>query len=351
MKDIPAATDSNNTSSSATVDFPFSSKAEGIALCSAFALEAVLIVVGNFLTVVLFAFDKKLRKKSMFLVINMAFADVMLGAGALPLYVYLSIGHPYKLWTSTYEARVSLVFFRQVVEAIFGHASLISAVLMSCERCYAIHWPLKHRTLSMRAYRVVIFMVWTLTILVSAVYLLLSYLISSKDAYSVWILFPLTFLLIICFCNISICKKFQNSNLASQRQNRASQTQRLTKTLLFVSITAVLSWIPFVIVHYLTFVHEVFIPRSDLFFSITRILLYSNSFVNPFVYALRIPEFIQALGCYRLRRRAKINKRDNERGENMDAVLAPVSMQLRTLATDSSHLQLEFEQEVMDTKF
>ena len=138
--------------------------------------------------------------------------------------------------------------------------------------------------------------------------------------------------------------------MASQLQNRASQNQRLTKTLLFVSITAVLSWIPIVIVHYLTFVHEVFIPRSYLTSRITRILLYSNSFVNPFVYALRIPEFRQTLGWYCLRRRVKINKRDNERGENLDSVLTPVSMQLRTLATDPSHLKLEFGQEVMDTK-
>ena len=201
MKNISTTTDSNNTSSSATVGFRFPSKAEGIALCSAFALGAVLIVVGNFLTVVLFAFNKKLRKIRMFLVINMAFADLMLGAVALPLHVYLNVGPPCQLWT--YEAHVSWEIFRQIFEAIFGHASLFSAIFISCERCYAIYWPVKHRTLSMRAYRVVIFMVWTLTILVSAVYLLLSNLISSKYAYSVWILFPFTCLFIICFCNIT----------------------------------------------------------------------------------------------------------------------------------------------------
>ena len=348
MKNISATKASNNTSSSATVGFPFPSKSEGIALFSAFALEAVLIIVGNFLTVVLFSFNKKLRKKSMFLVINMAFADVMLGAVSLPLYLYLYVGPPYQLWTS--EAHVSLDIFRQIVEAIFSQASLLSAVFMSCERCYAICWPLKHRTLSMRAYRIVVFMVWTLAILVFAVYFLLSYLISNKYAYSVWIFFSLTCLVIICFCNISVCRKFQNSNMASQQQNRASQNQRLTKTLLFVSVIAVLSWLPFVIVNYLIFIQEIFFLQMFLFLDLTRILLYYNSFVNPFVYALRIPEFRQALGWYRLRRRTKINRRDNERGENIDAVLTPVSMQIRTLATDPSHLQLEFEQKVKDTK-
>ena len=68
--------------------------------------------------------------------------------------------------------------------------------------------------------------------------------------------------------------------MASQRQNRASQNQRLTKTLLFVSIIAVLSWLPFVIVHYLIFIQKVFLPRLGLFFDFTRIILYSNSFVD-----------------------------------------------------------------------
>ena len=349
MKHISATKASNNTSSSATVPgFTFPSKTEGIALCSAFAFEAVLIVVGNFLTVVLFTFNKKLRKKILFLVINMAFADVMLGTVALPLYIYLSSAVWYRLWVN--EAHVSFLFiFRQIFEAIFSHTSLVSAVFMSCERCYAIYWPLKHRLLSIRAYRVVIFMVWALTILVSAVYCVLLYFISTKRAVTFWTSFPLTYLFIICACNISICRKFQKSNMASQRENRASQNQRLTKTLLFVSISAVFSWLPFVIVHYLIFIQKVFFPRWVLCFGLTRILLYSNSFVNPFVYALRIPEFRQALGWYRLRRQTEINGRDNERVKNRAAVFTPVR-QLRTLSTDLSHLQLEFEKEGLDTK-
>ena len=42
-------------------------------LCSAFVIEAVLIVLGNLLTIVLFTLKKRLRKKSLFLVVNMAF--------------------------------------------------------------------------------------------------------------------------------------------------------------------------------------------------------------------------------------------------------------------------------------
>ena len=75
MKNISAT----NASNSANKDY-YHTLAEGIILCSAFVVEAVLIAVGNLLTVVLFAFNRKLRRKSLFLVINMAFSDAMLGA-------------------------------------------------------------------------------------------------------------------------------------------------------------------------------------------------------------------------------------------------------------------------------
>ena len=53
------------------------SKAEGIALCTTFILTVIFIVVGNLLTIVLFAFNRRLYKRSLLLVINMAFADIL----------------------------------------------------------------------------------------------------------------------------------------------------------------------------------------------------------------------------------------------------------------------------------
>ena len=64
------------------------SKAEGIALCTGFILSFVFIVVGNLLTIVLFAVNRRLRKRSLFLVINTALAGLMLGTVSLPIYIY-----------------------------------------------------------------------------------------------------------------------------------------------------------------------------------------------------------------------------------------------------------------------
>ena len=216
--------------------------------------ESGLIVGGNMLAIILFAKKKKLRKKSLFLVMNMATADVMLGAVALPLYVYLIVGPYYnQLWTA--KANTSMLYFYHFLDVTFSQSSLISAGFISCERFYAVYWPLKHKTLSTRAYGIVIFMVWFLAIVVSTVFLLSFNLESLKTAALSRMSFPLSFLFIICTCNISIWRKVRKRNIALQQQNRAApQNQRLTNALLFVSAISVLSWLPLVIVNYLVFV-------------------------------------------------------------------------------------------------
>ena len=220
----------------------------------------------------------------------------MLGALTLPLYVYLWVGPVYQLWAKNESA---LYTFFSILDTILSQASLISAVFISIERFYAMYWPLKHRTLSMRAYRIVIIMVWTLAILVSMIFNLKLFISSEHNIYASdvpWALIALTFIIIVCGCNIGIWRKFQHGSIASRQQNRASQNQRLTKTLLFISVLAVLSWLPLIIANYIIFVFKVSIPRIFLFYYTINIINYSNSFVNPLVYALKIPEFKKALG-------------------------------------------------------
>ena len=291
MENISAAAKSLNTSSSAML--PFSSRTEGIALCSAFVIEAVLIVFGNVLTIVLFALKKRLPKKSLFLVVNMAFADVILGAVSLPFFVFLVVGLPYQLRSISYDLQFVLDSFYVAFDVIFSQASVMSAVFISCERFYAVNWPLKHRTLSSKAYAFIITIIWTLAIIAGAVYFLIEKLFSPKAALSVWAVVLYITVFTLCVCNIGIWRKFQKTNVAFSQQNRTVQNQRLTKTLLFVSAAAVLSWIPFVTLYHLIMVHEVSISMKVFYFAI--FLNYSNYFINPVVYALLIPEFRQSL--------------------------------------------------------
>ena len=274
----------------------------------------------------------------------------MLGALTLPLYVYVWVGPDYQLWAKNVHKALYASFI--ILDTIFSQASFVSAVFISIERFHAIFWPLRHQTLSMRAYCIVIFMVWSQAIFLSMVFNL-SYLISSKHVIyaseASFALTVLTYLIIICGCNFGIWRKFQHESIVSRRhQNRASQNRRFTKTLLFIFVLAVLSWLPLIIANYMIFVCKVLIPRTVLFYYTINIINYFSSFVNPLVYALRIPEFRQALGLCCFRRQAVINKEGNEGRDNRAAALTVT--QLRTLPTDPSHLQLAFKQKIMDTK-
>ena len=307
-------------------------------MCIGFILSFVFIVVGNLLTIVLFAVNKRLRKRSFFLVINMAFADLMLGTVTLPLYIY-QVGKSFQLWNGGWL--MPLTFFYAIVDTFFSQASLISAAFVSGERFYAIYWPFKHRTLSMRAYSIIIFTVWALALLITAVLSTLQFLTLFKHAEYVWTPYILILIFIICGCNVGVWRKFRNGNIASQQQNRDLLNKRLTKTLLFVSILTLLSCLPLVIFNWLIYVYDVQIPLK--FYYLVNVINYSNSFANPVVYALRIPEFREALVLRCLRKSAA----PNNLCSNNKTIALTSSTELRTLRTEASYLQLAFEH---DTK-
>ena len=312
------------------------SKAESIAWCIAFIMASLFIVIGNSVTIVLFARNKTLRKKSLFLVINMAFADLMLGVLTLPLCIY-QLGVVYQLWKES--VNIPLDYFFVIVDTVFIEATLNSAASISGERFYAIYWPFKHRTLSMRAYRIVICTVWALALLVSAAWITFTSFISYNDAVYVWAPYTLILTFIICGCNIGIWRKFQQKSVALEQQNRASQNKHLTKTLLFVSVLALISWFPILIWHSL---NTLDVPISLRYFEIASILNHSNSFVNPIVYALRIPEFKQALSLCCFRREEATNGKGYARRNSGVGAVTPATQ----LRTDPTHLQLALEEEL-----
>ena len=343
---VSAGTSANNTSSS-YMPYSVPSRVEGITVSVFFLLEAVLIIAGNFLTIGLFAKEKKLRKKSLLLVVNMAFADLIIGAVSLPLYVYLYIGPTYLLWK--WDTSHVLRIGWDVIDMTFSQASLISAVCIACERFYAIFRPLKHRTLSLKAYFIIIVIIWTLALLVSAVYIAAKHLISPKAAIYAWMFFPLLFLFIVCLCNIGIYRTFHKRKVSSHQGNRASQTQRLTITLLLVSIVSLLSWLPLVTVSYILHVKNITIPKLSLIYNIIIILYSSNFFLNSVVYSLRIPEFRQSLVLCFPRRRTVINRSEHEGRYNKGFALT-TGIEPSTISRNSRYLQQDFELESVDTK-
>ena len=317
------------------------SSVQVIAWSCALATEAVVIVVGILLTNVLFALNKKLRsKKRLYLVLNMAFADLFLGGISLPTYVYsLPLGQV------KFDEQTPTLF--TIIFLVFAQASFITAALISCERFYAIYWPLKHRqTLSTRAYRLVILTVWTLSILGSLFTVFLLQFSSLVALNSFLSLIFVSVLLIISGLNFGVWRKIQQQTVP-HHQNRALQRRRLTKTLLLVSLLALGSWLPVSVYNLIAFLGY---RMSNHISVITYFIYFSNSFINPILYALRIPDFKEALSLCCFTRHEVMSSQENAARDEMAAQLTLV-IQRRTLTVDQNNLKLTFEQEnVEDTK-
>ena len=114
--------------------------------------------------------------------------------------------------------------------------------------------------------------------------------ISIKAFLHFWLPYTLALMFIMISCNLSIWRKFRRGRTFPMQQNRGPQNQRLVKTLLLISLLALLSWIPLIIMNTLSF-FNCSINRSV--YNWASFLNFSNSSVNPLVYALRIPEFMQ----------------------------------------------------------
>ena len=321
------------------------SKAEGIAWCSAFILASLFIVVGNMLTFVLFAVNKRLRKRSLLLIINMAFADLMLGALSMPSFIFFIGGTNFHLWRG--RMTKSLDNSSDIIDTVFMHASLMFAAMISGERFYVIFSPYK-RTLSMRTYRIVILISWALTILVVAFEIGLSYLTSPDYGVYAWISFGLTVTLIICGCNVGIWRKFQHGGIAFQQPNRASRNKRLTKTSLFVSGLALLSWLPLIIMDALEYMFGIKVPAGSIYYTVT-LINYSNSFINPIVYVFRIPEFRQALASCCCKRLAVMNLENTDRRRRRRRSTLTSDTQLRTLRGETRNQSLLKQQFIWES--
>ena len=172
---------------------------------------------------------------------------------------------------------------------------------------------------------------------------------STKDALYVTTPCILILTLIICGCNIGIWIKWQHGRIRpSLGQKRDLKNKRLTNTLMFVSILALLSWFPVIIFNYLIYVYTVQIPLK--YYHLVNALSYSSSFVNPVVYALRIPEVNEALVlCCFGGQTTALGMKDVKRKCGKTLTSTRVT-NLTTLGIETSHRQEVFEEEVMDTK-
>lgn len=267
-----------------TQDVLLSEKAN-IVWSTIFALVALVIVAGNALTIAAFTTRRLVRRRTHFFLISLAVADMMVGAVAIPLYIYLS------LQARLQKGAVHHVF--EAVDILSGLASVFTLGTISAERLFAIGWPLVHRILRKRFYFTLIGLAWSSALVISMINLLYRYKIVPYFAtLDIVLTALLTSFVIICAAYIALWVKvrFRDYNGVGREQDK-----KLAKTLSLVTGVFVLTWLPFqtllLVVH---FCLTCPIPPQNAVYFI-KLLQYCNSFMNPIIYSLRMPEFCKAM--------------------------------------------------------
>ena len=247
---------------------------------SAFGLLAVLIVTGNFFSIWVFHRQRS-RKRSYFLLISLAVADLMVGLFAIPIFIISSTEYSYLRWL------VPTSF-----DAFTGLTSIYTLAVISLERMFAIVCPLRHRTLTSRNYIYAIAIPWMVAAVFVTVLILYSYEIIKHPSYRfLLLLFQTTPLLTMCVAYFSIWIK-RKSTMGIQN-HRAARESKLANTLFLVTGASLLTWTPFQMINYLSYIAGLQVSWKLLYLS--KILQFSNSLVNVVIYPLRIPEFKRTL--------------------------------------------------------
>ena len=261
--------------------------------------ESVAIVILNLCTIVVFMRNRNLRKRSTYLVINLAVIDMFVGGGVVYNLLYVP-GVCCKLW---HPIEDGIFYFVGVLRLLLFYGSLTNITSIGLERVHATCLPFRHRVLKKWVYGLIIAVVWVTSGLTSLSFALLVLFEDILYAFYLELTFLSICLLIICVSYTSIVIKVR-CGAQPQHHGAASREKKLTMTLLIVTVVSLMLYLP-----YLVFYFVYFISESDIFQALPihlnnalLFLFFANSLVNPILYAIRMPEYRSAfLSLFRRR--------------------------------------------------
>ena len=263
--------------------------------------ESVAIVTLNLCTIIVLMRNRNLRKRSTYLMINLAVIDMFVG-GCVVFDLFYLVGVFCNLW-EWHFTEYWASFFIQIL-FLFPIGSLTNITSIALERVHATFFPFRHHVLKKWVYGLIIAVVWVTSGLTSVVFFALLDLFEEiQYAFYSDLTFMSICLFIICISYTSIVIKVR-CGAQPQHHGAASRERKLTMTLLIVTVVSLLLYLPYVLFFFVFFSNKLDISRSErIHFNYALLFLfYANSLVNPILYAIRMPEYRSAfLALFRRR--------------------------------------------------
>ena len=258
--------------------------------------ECAAIVTLNIITIIVFIKFRHLRRRSTYLVVNLAVVDTLVG-GYAAYYLFYKVGVKCNVWKyNTIDPWAGYVIVTLLRFFLFSSLTNIAAI--SVERLHATLRPFSHRLIKNRVYALIIAVVWVTAGLVSIALTVLLKFEGSSYHYYLSKSFQAICLLVISISYASIVIKVR-CGAQPQRYGAATRERKLTMTLLIVTVVSLLLYLPSIIFFFLVYTNDVITSMSNV--TATRlqdtlvILFYANPLVNPILYAIRMEEYRSAV--------------------------------------------------------
>ena len=249
------------------------------------SIECLAIVILNFITIIVFVKQRQLQRKSTYLIIHLAIADLLVGAISGPMQVYAIMAECYgKIWDITFS-RISLA-----IRPFFPFASLVNLAFISLERVHATYRPFKHRLIKKWVYGLVIAFIYLSTICKGTIEIVTDWPLNVIWVYCSYFIL----LVLVCLCYISIYIKVRCSHQHQLHGAAGLRERKLTSTSFLVTSASLLTFLPLTIWESMIFLHVMSIPNWSIYLQIGGTILtlfLANSLINPILYAVRMPEF------------------------------------------------------------
>ena len=275
-----------------------------------FVVLSLFIVAGNILALVVFLVAKPLPYNVRCLLINLAFADLLVGVLAIPMYIYLIVAS----FTGNLppDSATSVVYTVIDIFAAFG--SIFSLVAIAIDRLRAVAWPINHQNTTGLTYHIALVLIWLGAGIIAVLFILQD----SKDIHPRGFFIPMIVCFFLTVVVILAAYSYLWYAVTQIRIDQAGGSRTIEKqlglTFLLVTVLFIAMWVPFQVLNILVHIVDGKCHLFDCKFELiafAKLFHYGNSLVNPLIYSFRIPGFRKAAVQLFCRRNARSQGANN----------------------------------------
>ena len=278
-------------------DWMFVPASHYISWFAVLGIVCLATVILNIITIIMFAKQRRLQRKSTYLIIHLAIVDLLVGAVTGPLRIESSRSLICHTWENDMPSSIWLFLLQLATGYHIDKVSLLNLTFISLERTHATFCPFKHRFVKKWVYGVVIVVTWLVPVfMISVVYGLSIFNHDFINFYSVLFSYISILLLVIFACHVSIYIKVRRGRFAQLHGAAGLRERKLTSTMFLVTFGSFLTFLPSIVgFGVFAFDFKLYVSLSTNFrfhFEMAMITFFLfNSLINPIIYAIRMPEF------------------------------------------------------------